>query len=94
MLRAVLAGALLVLGLLLWLISKALVSEVQFTWRIISSLVVAAVAMLMGTAFFVHRRHGVPQKTGEVLQLGQTQLDGPPEEIEEPEIGSPVAALG
>ena len=85
MLRAALAGALLVLGLLLWLISKALVSEVHFTWSIISSLVIAAVAMLMGTAFFVKRRHGVPQKTGEVLQLDQMQLDGPPEEIEEPE---------
>jgi PAS domain S-box-containing protein len=86
LLRAVLAGALLVLGLLLWLISKALVSEVHFTWSIISSLVIAAVAVLMGTAFFVHRRDGVPQKTEEVLQHDQMQLDGPPEEIEEPEM--------
>ncbi len=84
MLRAALAGPLLVLGLLLWLISRTLVSEVHFGWRMISSLAIAAVAMLMGTAFFVKSRHGVHQKTGEVLQLGQTQLDEPPEEMQEP----------
>ena len=85
-LRAVLAGTLPVLILLLWLISKALVGDVHFTWIVISSLVIAAVAMLMGTAFSVNRRDGVPQKRGEVLQLGQMQLDGPSEEIEGPEM--------
>jgi hypothetical protein len=86
LLRAVLAGALPVLGLLLWLISQAWVSEVHRTWSIISSLVIAAVAMLMGTAFFIHRRDGVPPKTAGGLQFGQMQLDGPPEEIDEAEM--------
>jgi PAS domain S-box-containing protein len=85
LLRAILAGALPVLGLLLWLISKAFVNELHFTLIVISSLVIVAVAMLVGTAFLVHRRDGVPQKTGGMPQFGQMQLDGPPEEIEEPE---------
>jgi PAS domain S-box-containing protein len=82
LLRAVLAGALPVLGLLLWLISKALVSGVHFTWIVISSHVIVAVAMLVGTAFVVNRRDGVRQKTGNALQLSQMQLHGPPEEID------------
>jgi PAS domain S-box-containing protein len=85
-LRAALAGALPVLGLLVWLISKASVSEFHFTWIVISSLVIVAVAMLAGIAFLVNRRHGVQKITGRVMQPGQMRLDGPlREEIEEPE---------
>ena len=79
------AGALPVLGLLVWLIIKALVSEVHLTWIVISSLVILAVAMLVGTAFLVNRRDRAPKKTEELLRLGQMQPDGPPGEIEEPE---------
>jgi hypothetical protein len=68
LLRAVLAGALLVLGLLVWLISKALLSEVHFTWIVISSLPIGAVAMLVGTAFLVHRRKWRRKKSREMLE--------------------------
>jgi len=68
LLRAVLAGALPVVGLLLRRISKALVSEVQLTWIVRGSLVIVAVAMFVGTAFFVHRCDGVPKQTREMLE--------------------------
>jgi hypothetical protein len=68
LLRAVLADALLVVGLLLRLISKALVSEVHFTWIVRSSLVIVAAAMLVETTFVVHRCDGVPRQTGEMLE--------------------------
>jgi PAS domain S-box-containing protein len=85
-LRAALAGVLPVLGLLVWLISTASVSGFHFTWIVISSLVIVVVAMLVGTAFLVNRRDGVPKKTRRVLQPGQMRLDGPlREDIEEPE---------
>jgi ABC-type enterochelin transport system permease subunit len=64
--RAVLAGALPVVGLLLRRISKTLVSEVHFTWIVRSSLVIAAVAVLVGTAFVVHRWDGVAKQTAEI----------------------------
>lgn len=83
LLRAVFASALPVLGLLIWLISKA--SASHFTWIVISSLVMVAVAMLAGTAFLVNRRDGVPKKTGDVLQFGQMEPDRFPEEIQEQE---------
>jgi hypothetical protein len=63
LLRAVLAGALPVVGLLLRLISKALLSEGHFSWIVRSSLV-----MLVGNAFVVHRCEGAPKQTGENLE--------------------------
>jgi hypothetical protein len=68
LLRAVLADALLVVGLLLRLISKALVSEVHFTWIVRSSVVIVAATKFEGTAFVVHRCDGVPRQTGEMLE--------------------------
>jgi hypothetical protein len=68
LLRAVLAGALPVVGLLLRLISKALVSEAHFTWIVRSSLVIVAVAVLVGTAFGFNRCDGVAKQTGEMLE--------------------------
>jgi hypothetical protein len=67
-LRAVLAGALPVVGSLLRLIWKVLVSEVHFTWIVRSPVVIVAVAEVVGTAFVVHRRDGVPKQTGEMLE--------------------------
>jgi hypothetical protein len=71
LLRAVLAGALLVLGLPLPLISKSLVSEVHFTWIVRSSVVIVAATKFVGTAFVVHRRDGVPKQTGEMLEAAK-----------------------
>jgi hypothetical protein len=68
LLRAVLAGALPVVGLLLRRISKALVSEVQLTWIVRGSLVIVAVAMFVGTAIVVPRCDGVAKQTGEMLE--------------------------
>ena len=59
LLLGVLAGALLVLGSLVWLTSNTLLSEVHFTWIVIGSLVIVAVAVLAGAAFLVDRRNGV-----------------------------------
>src|ERR1700677_1494219 len=63
LLRAVPAGAQPGVGLLPRLISKALVSEVHFTWIVRSSL-----SMLVGNAFVVHRCEGAPKQTGEILE--------------------------
>jgi hypothetical protein len=66
--RGVLAGALRVPALLRWLISKALVSEVHLSRIIRRSLVILAVAMLVGTGLLVNRRDGLPKQTGEMLE--------------------------
>jgi PAS domain S-box-containing protein len=83
--RAALVGALLVLGLLVWLISKALSNEFHFTWIAIISLVVVALATLVWITFLVNRRNVAQQRSGYALPLGQMPLDRLLDEVEQPD---------
>jgi PAS domain S-box-containing protein len=88
-LRRVLPASLLALGLISWLISKVLLTEVHFTWVEASVLAAMTAAMLAGfvgwIAFIVDRHDAERKKLEEVLQVSQEQLNQLLERIEEPE---------
>ena len=92
LLRAALPAALMVLGLLGWLISKPLLSEVHFTWVEVTLLAIATGAMLAGfigwTALLVDRSDDEQKKVEEALHLGQEQVDRLLERMEQPESGA------
>jgi PAS domain S-box-containing protein len=79
LLRRALPAALLVLGLIGWSISKALLTEAHFTWIEVTVLAIVAGAMLAGfigwTAFIVDRSDTQRQKLEQALQVSKGQLD-------------------
>jgi PAS domain S-box-containing protein len=89
LLRTVLPVAPLVLGLIGWLISKALLTEVHFTWVEASVLAISTGAMLAAfigwTAFIVDRSDAERKKLEEELQVSRGQLDQFLNGIEEPQ---------
>jgi PAS domain S-box-containing protein len=89
LLRRVLPASMLALGLISWLISKALLTAVHFTWVEVSVLAVMTAAMLAGfvgwIAFIVDRSDVQRKKLEEVLQVSQEQLNHLLDRIEEPE---------
>jgi PAS domain S-box-containing protein len=89
LLRRALPVALLVLGLIGWSISKALLTEAHFTWVEVTVLAIFTGAMLAGfigwTAFIVDRGDAERKKLEEALQVGKEQLDRLLNRIEEPQ---------
>ena len=89
LLRAALPAALTVLGLLGWLISKPLLSEVHFSWVEVTLLAIVIGAMLAGfigwTAMVVDHSDDERRKLEEVLHLDQEQVDRLLEQMEQPE---------
>ena len=89
LLQRALPVALLVLGLIGWLISKALLTEVHFTWVEVTVLAIFTGVMLAGfigwTAFIVDRSDAERKKLEEELQVSRGQLDQFLNRIEEPQ---------
>jgi PAS domain S-box-containing protein len=89
LLRAALPAALVVLGLLGWLISKPLLSEVHFTWVEVTLLAIVTGAMLAGfigwTALVVDRSDDEQRKVEEALHLDQEQVERLLAQIAQPE---------
>jgi CHASE3 domain sensor protein len=89
LLRRALPTALLVLGLIGWPISKALLTEAHFTWVEVTVLAIFTGAMLAGfigwTAFIVDRSDAERKKLEEELQISRGQLDRLLNRIEEPQ---------
>jgi hypothetical protein len=89
LLRRVFPASLLALGLISWLISKVLLTEVHFTWVEASVLAAMTAAMLAGfvgwISFMVDRSDAERKKLEEVLQVSQEQLNQLLERMEEPE---------
>jgi PAS domain S-box-containing protein len=89
LLRRVLPASLLVLGLIGWLISKALLTEIHLTWVEASVLATLIAAMLAGfvgwIAFIVDRSSAEREKLEEVPQVNKEQLDRLLNRSEEPQ---------
>ena len=81
--------ALLVLGLIGWSISKALLTEVRYSWVEVSALAILCSAMLAGfiawIAFVVDRSEAERRKIEAALNVSQEQLERLMDRFEEPE---------
>jgi CHASE3 domain sensor protein len=88
LLRRVVPAALLVLSLIGWLISGALLTEVHFTWVEVSVLAVLSSAMLAGfitwVASIIDRSDAERKKVEDASQISKEQLDRLLGRIEEP----------
>jgi PAS domain S-box-containing protein len=89
LLRKVVPAALLVLGLIGFLISKPLLTEAHFTWVEASLLAVFSSALLAGfiawMAFIVERGEAQRKKLEEALHVDKEHLDRLLDRIEEPQ---------
>ena len=89
LLRRAAPAAFLVLGLVGWTISKALLTEVHFSWVEVSTLAILCGAMLAGfitwIAFIVDRSEVQRKKIENALNFSHDQLDRLMERVEEPE---------
>ena len=89
LLRKLVPAALLVLGLIGFLISKPLLTEVHFTWIEVSLLAVFSIALLVGfiawIAFIVERGDAQRKTLQEALHIDKEQLDRLLDRIEEPQ---------
>jgi PAS domain S-box-containing protein len=88
-LRRALPSGMLLVGIIGWLISKPLLTEVHFTWVEVSALAIVTGALLAGfiswIAIVVDRNDDQRKQLEEVLKLGQVQMDELLEQVEGPE---------
>jgi PAS domain S-box-containing protein len=79
LLRRAIPAALLVMGLIGWLMSKPLLTESHFTWVEVSSLAIVSGVMLVGfiawVAFIVERGDVERRRAETALNIGEEQLD-------------------
>ena len=88
LLRRAVPAALLVLSLIGWAMSKALLTEFHFTWIEVSVLAIVCSAMLAGfiawMAFIIDRSDAERKKVEEALHVSKEELDRLLGRIEEP----------
>ena len=98
LLQKAIPGSLLILGIIGWAISKALLTEVHFSWAEVSALAVASAAILAGfvvwMASIVDRSDADRRKIEEALRVSKEELDRLLGRIEEPESEKTAAAQG